>query len=189
MFFGISISTGPGRPGLRDVKSLLHNPRQIVDVRDEVIVLHDRRGHAKHVRLLKRALADHMLRHLPGNRHQRRAIEERIRNARHQVHRARPARRHHHAGPAGHARKPLRRKHAALLVPGQNRANLLRPRQRLVHRHRRPARIRKNRRHPLALQRLDQNIRPQHNRPKLALGGWRSGFLGCFGRGLRAHGS
>ncbi len=50
--------------GLRDVKRLFNDARDIVDVRNEIAVFDDRQGQAENVRLLESALADHVLRHL-----------------------------------------------------------------------------------------------------------------------------
>ena len=50
-----------GPAGLRDVKRLLHDARNVVHVRDEIAVLHDRQRHADDVGFLERAVADHGL--------------------------------------------------------------------------------------------------------------------------------
>ena len=57
--------TGPAAGG--DLECLFHHSWDFVDVGNEVAVFHHRQGHAEKVRLLKRALANHRLRHLTGD--------------------------------------------------------------------------------------------------------------------------
>ncbi len=152
-----------GPAGLRDVKGLLHDPRNVVHVGHEVVVFHHLRGHGEHIRLLERAFADHVLRHLAGDRDQRHGIEKRIRDAGHEIGRAGAARRHANAGAARGARVPFGRENAALLVARQQRADLRRARERLVHVHRRAARISENGIDAFPLQAGDEDVRAAHH--------------------------
>ena len=138
----------PGPAGLRDVKRLFDNARNVVDIGNQIAVLHHRQSHAVDVRLLKRALADHRLRHLAGDGDERDGIHVSIGDTRDQVGRTRTAGGHAHPGPPGHAPVAPRGKRPALLMPRQDRADLLRARQRLVDLHAGAARVRENRVHP-----------------------------------------
>src|SRR5207249_420842 len=57
--------------GLREVKGLLNDPRDIVDVGNEIAVFDDRQGEAENIGFLESALADHVLRHLARDGHDR----------------------------------------------------------------------------------------------------------------------
>src|SRR4030095_765601 len=64
---------GPGPAGLGKVNRFLYNPWDLVHIRDEVAVLHDRQSHPVYICFLKSSLADHRLWDLPrhsneGNR-------------------------------------------------------------------------------------------------------------------------
>lgn len=65
----MSIKTGPGRP-VREVERFLDDPRGR-RILNQVVVLGDRAGDLDHRCLLKRIGADHVPRHLAGDRHQR----------------------------------------------------------------------------------------------------------------------
>ena len=54
----MSMWTGPGPAGPRDVERLGHDARQVVGVADQVVVLGHRQGDAVDVDLLERVLAD-----------------------------------------------------------------------------------------------------------------------------------
>jgi len=66
MSFGISITTGPGRPLEGDVKRLVQHARQILDALHQIVVLGARPGDADRVALLERVVADQVRRHLAG---------------------------------------------------------------------------------------------------------------------------
>ena len=51
--FGMSMTTGPGRPVLRDVERLVQDARQIFDRADQIIVLGAMAGDADRVAFLK----------------------------------------------------------------------------------------------------------------------------------------
>ena len=85
------------------MKRLLHHARDFADVSDEIAVLHDAERHAVKISFLKRAFADHCLRHLAGEGDQRHAIHPCIGEAGHQIGCARAAGGHAHAGLAGGA--------------------------------------------------------------------------------------
>jgi len=154
----------PGTTGVGDVKRLLDDARQVRRVQDEIAVLADGERHAEDVRLLKRRLADLVLRHLPREGHERHRVHPRIGDARHEVRRARPARHHAPAGPAGASREAVRHEAAALLVPGQDRADLRGLEERVVDLHRRGARIGEDVGHALPFQRADNDVGTLHGR-------------------------
>ena len=54
----MSMWTGPGPAGPRDVERLGHDARQVVGVADQVVVLGHRQGDAVDVDLLEGVLAD-----------------------------------------------------------------------------------------------------------------------------------
>ena len=157
----------PRAPRLRDVESFLHDARNLVDVPNEVTVLHDRQRHAKEIGFLERTAPDHFLRHLTGDRHHRDRIHERIRDARDEIRRPRTRSCHANACFAGSPRIALGGEHPALLVARQNRADFFRLRERLVDRHRRPARIRKNDIHSFTLEARNQDFSAVHHLPTL----------------------
>ena len=71
----------------------------------------------------KRAFADHVLRHLAGDRHKRHRVHESVSDARHEIRRAGAGSRHAHARASGRPRVTFGGKHAALLVARQDRAD------------------------------------------------------------------
>ena len=175
---------GPSR--LRDVERLFHNPRNVIHVRDQVTVFHDRQRQAENVGLLERAFADHVLRHLARDGDDRNGIEVGVREAGDEVRRAGTAGGHAHPGPPGGPGVTFRGKRAALFVPGEDSANFLRPRQRLVQLHARAAGIGENGVHPFAFERGDQDVAPLHRRADLGPFVGRGRFR--FGRRF-AHGT
>lgn len=62
--FGMSISTGPGRPLDADVKRLADNVGQLIHPRDQIVVLGDGHRHAGNIRFLKGIRAHQTLRHV-----------------------------------------------------------------------------------------------------------------------------
>ena len=112
-------------------------------------------------RFLKRIGADDLGGHLAGDRDQRNAVELGVGDGRDQVRRAGPARGHAHARLAGAAGDALGGKPAALFVPGQDGSQLVgKPREGLVQRHARPARVGENRVDAVVDQGLNQDIGP-----------------------------
>ena len=140
MSFGMSISTGPGRPVRGEVERLHEHARDVLDLRDEVGVLDDRQEDAGRVGLLEGVRADQVRRHLARDDHERRRVEERVGDRRDEVRRARPGGRHGDADLAGRARVALRHVAGALLVAHQHVLDR-RPRrgERVVDREDRPA--------------------------------------------------
>ncbi len=163
--------------GRRNVKRLLHHTRDFANVGDEIAVLHDAQCHAVKIRFLKRAFADHRLRHLAGEHDQRHAVHPRISHAGDEVGGAGPTGTHAHAGLAGGAPVAARGKRAALFVPRQVRANLAGLRQRLMQLHTRAAGVGENAVHPLAFQRGYENFAALHRLAELAARGFAFGVL------------
>ena len=139
---------GPAAGG--DLERLLHHCRNLVDVGAEKTVFHHRQGHTVKICLLKPALADHCLRHLPCDRHQRDGVHVRIGNAGDEVGGARATGGHADACLTGGTGIALGGEDSALFVPGQDGANLARPRQRLMKLHARAARVGEDGVHALA---------------------------------------
>ena len=112
-------------------------------------------------RFLERIGADDLGADLAGDRDQRNAVELGVGDGRDQVRRAGSARGHAHARLAGAAGNALGGEPAALFVPGQDRSEPVgKPRERLVQRHARPARVGENRVDAVVDQRLNQDIGP-----------------------------
>ena len=186
----------PGPTRLRDVKGLFDDARNVVGIRHQIAVLDDRQGHSKKVRFLKGTPSDHERGHLTGDHHQRRGVQIGIGNRRHNVCRPRSGGPHAHACSSGYPGIPFRCKSTALLMAGQNGANLLRSGQGLVDRHRCPARIGENRIDPLALHAAHKDFSPRHHLSAIRRGGgvfWGSGSFGGhglnfgnFGKGKRS---
>ena len=153
---------GAGPAGLRDVKRFLDDARQIVDVGDQVAVLDDRQRHAEHVRFLERALADHALSHLAGDRHHGGRVHVGVGDAADQIGCAGAAGGHAHAGFARGAAVAARHERAALLVTAKNGADLLRAGQRLMDLHRSAAGISEDDLDALPFQAGDENVGAFH---------------------------
>ncbi len=83
-------------------------------------VFDDRQGHAEHVQLLESVGAHQRGRHLAGDHHHRRGVEEGVGDAGHQVGRARARGRDADADAAAGAGVPVRRQGGALFVPHQD---------------------------------------------------------------------
>ena len=158
---GMSISTGPGPAGAGQVKRLLDDPRDVLGVLDQVMVLGDRPGDLHHRRFLERVGADHVPRNLAGDGDQRHRVHLGVGQPGHQVERTGAGGRHHHARLAAGPGIALGREDPPLLVPRQDRPDPVAvARQRLVHRHARPAGIGEDDLDAVPHQRLDQNVRP-----------------------------
>ena len=80
---------GTGPAGGGDVERLAEDAAEVAPVGDEVVVLGHRTRDADDVRLLEGVVADHVPRHLPGDDHERHAVEVRGGEARDRVRRAR----------------------------------------------------------------------------------------------------
>ena len=142
-------------------------------------MLHHAQRHPVKISFLKRALANHRLRHLAGEGNERHAIHPRIRKAGHQICCAWPAGGHTHARLARGAPVTARGKRAALFVPWQVRANLAGLCQRLMQLHTGSAGIGENTVHPFALQRGHKNFATLHRLAEFA-----GGFGFRFGSGF-----
>src|SRR5258708_669725 len=106
-----------------DAKCLLHDPRKISDIGDEITVLHDGQGDAKDIRFLKRAFADHGLRDLASDGDERNGIHVGIGDPGDQVRRARPAGGHANARFAAGPGVTLSGKGPSLLVARKDRSD------------------------------------------------------------------
>ena len=159
---------GPAAGG--DLERLLHHGGDLVDVGDEVAVFHHRQGHPEKVGLLESSLANHRLRHLAGDGDERDRVHERVGDAGDEVGGTGAAGGHADAGLAGGAGVALSRERAALLVAGQDGADLLGPSQRLMKLHARAAGVGEDRVDALALECADEDLAAEHARADLALG-------------------
>ena len=84
---GISTSTGPGLPELRNIKGLLDDPGHILHVSDEVVVLRAGARDADDIGFLKGIVTDQHGVYLPGENDEGHRIHVSRRNARHRVRR------------------------------------------------------------------------------------------------------
>ena len=166
----------PARGG--DVKRLLHHPGEVFGIGDKVVMLGDPAADLHHRRFLKRVGANHARADLTGEHDEWDAVEFGISNRRDEVQGARTARAHANARPAGGAGVTLGGERPSLLVPRQDRANLvLVAGECLVERHACPTRIRKDHVDAVPDERLNDHVGPRHE-----------GF-GCFRRaGGSGHG-
>ena len=112
-------ATAPG-----DVERLGDDPRQVVGIADEVVVLGHRQGDAVDVDLLEGVLADERCRDVAGDRDHRDGVQQRRADPGDEVRGARPGRAHAHPDPAGHPRVPVGGVGAALLVADEDVAQL-----------------------------------------------------------------
>ena len=87
----------------RDVKRLVHDTGEIVDVLDQIVVLGARPGDADRVAFLERVAADQMGRNLPGYAYEGDRIHQGIGEARHRVGGARSRSNQQYAAFAGRA--------------------------------------------------------------------------------------
>ena len=156
----MSMWTGPGPAGTGDVERLGDDPRQVVRVADQVVVLGHRQRDAVDVDLLERVLADERGRHVAGDRDDRDGVEEGRPDARHEVGGTRTRGAHADADPAGHAGVAVRRVRAALLVADEDVAQLRVVAEDVVERQDHAARIAEEDVDALAEQRLAQDVGP-----------------------------
>ena len=155
----MSMWTGPGpaRPG--DVERLGDDPRDVVRVPDEVVVLGHRQGDAGDVDLLEGVLAEQGGRHVAGDRHDRDRVEEGGPDAGHEVRGARAGRPHADPDPAGDPGVAVGRVGAALLVADEDVAELGIVAEDVVERQDDPARVAEEDVDALAEERLAQRRR------------------------------
>ena len=152
---------GAGATAGREEESLADDARDVVHVHDEVVVLGDLAGDLDGGRLLERVGADHAPGNLSGDGHHRHGVEEGVGEAGDEVRGTRPRRRDAHPDFACALGVPLRGENLALLVPAQHvphaRLGLC---QRLVDLHGRAAGVGEHAVDALALQSLDEDVRP-----------------------------
>ena len=103
-----------------DVKRLADDVGQLIHPRDQIVVLGDGHRHAGNIRFLKGIRAHQTLRHVAGDKDDRRGIHVRRRNRRHQIGRAGAAGGDAHARLAAGARIAVRRVSCVLLMRGQH---------------------------------------------------------------------
>ena len=113
-----------GPAGSGDVERLGDDPRQLVGVADEVVVLRHRQRDAVDVDLLERVLADERARDVAGDRDDRDGVEEGGADAGDEVRGARAGRPHADADAAGDAGVAVGGVGAALLVADEDVAQL-----------------------------------------------------------------
>ena len=116
---------GAGPAGASDVVGLADHLAEIVDILDEIVVLGAGASDPHRVGFLKRVVADHVGRHLPGQADDRDAVHQRIGEPGDAVGGARPRSDQNRAHLAGGARVAFRRVDRALLVPHQDVAQLV----------------------------------------------------------------
>ena len=156
----MSMWTGPGPPGPRDVERLGDDARQVVGVADEVVVLGHRQRDAVDVDLLEGVLADQGAGHVAGDRDHRHRVEERRADPGDEVRRARAGGAHAHADPTGDAGVAVGRVGAALLVADEDVAELGVVAEDVVERQDHAAGVAEEDVDALAEERLAEDVRP-----------------------------
>ena len=150
-----------GAAGRGDVEGFLDDPRDVLRVLDEVMVLGDRPADLDHRRFLERVGADDLGGDLPGDGDDRQRVELGVGQAGDEVQGAGAGGRHHDAGPAGDAGVALGREDAALLVAGEDRPDPVPlAGERLVHRHAGAARVGEDDVDAVPREGLDQDVGP-----------------------------
>ena len=119
----MSISTGPGRPDLRDHERFADRARDVLGAGHEVVVLRDRQRDAGDVDLLERVAADQAAADLAGDADDGRGVHHRGGDAGDHVGRARPGRGDRDADAAARARVAVGHVRRPLLVAHQDVAN------------------------------------------------------------------
>ena len=150
----------PGPAGPRDVEGLGDDPRQVVGIADQVVVLRHRQGDAVDVDLLERVLADQGAGHVAGDRDHRHRVQQRGPDAGDEVGRARPRCAHADADPTGDPGIAVGGVGAALLVADQDVAQLRVVAEDVVERQDHAARIAEEDIDALAQEGLAQDVRP-----------------------------
>ena len=110
-----SWASGPG-----DMEGLGEDPRQVVGVPDEVVVLRHRQRDAVDVDLLEGVLSEEGPGHVAGDRDHRDRVEEGCADSGHEVRGARTRGAHAHADPSGHAGVAIGGVGTALLVANED---------------------------------------------------------------------
>ena len=149
-----------GPPGPGDVERLGDDPRQVVRVADQVVVLGHRQRDAVDVDLLEGVLADQRGRHVAGDGDHRHRVEERGADAGDEVGRARARRAHADADPPGDPRVAVGGVGATLLMADEHVAQLGVVAEDVVERQDHAARVAEDDVDALAQQRLAQDVRP-----------------------------
>ena len=154
----MSMWTGPGPAGPRDVERLGDDARQVVGVADQVVVLGHRQRDAVDVDLLERVLADERGRHVAGDRDHRHRIEQGRPDPGDEVRGARTGRAHAHPDAAGDAGVAVGGVGAALLVADEDVAQLRVVAEDVVQRQDHAARVAEEDVDALAEQGLAQDV-------------------------------
>ena len=150
-----------GPAGARDVERLLDDPGDVPGVLHQVMVLGDRPADLDHRRFLEGVGADDVGGDLAGDRDDRQRVHLGVGQPGDQVQGPGARRRHHDARLAAGAGVALGREDAPLLVAGQDGPDpVAEPRQRLVHRHARPARVGEDDFDAVPYQGLDEHVGP-----------------------------
>ena len=150
--FGDVHQHGTRTSTLRDMKRLLDDPWDVVDIPDQVAVLHHGERHPEEISLLEGPAPDHLLRHLAGNRHHRNRIHVGVGYTGYQIGGAGPGGRHADTSLAGDTGISLRGKTSTLLMTREDRPDLLRLRECLMDRHGATTRVGKDKIDSLSLQ-------------------------------------
>ena len=116
----MSTTTGPGRPGARDVERLVDRARDLQRVLDHEAVLDDRHRDADRVGLLEAVGAEQLGAHLAGEEHDRDRVHHRVADRRDEVRRAGAAGAERDADLAGRLRVALGGVAAAGLVADED---------------------------------------------------------------------
>ena len=148
-------ATGPG-----DVEGLRHDPRQLVGVAHQVVVLRHRQGDAVDVDLLEGVLADERGWHVARDRDHRHRIEHRGPDPRDEVRGTGAGGAHADPDRPGDPGVPVGRVGAALLVADQDVAKLRVVAQDVVQRQDHAARVAEEDVDALAKEGLAQDVRP-----------------------------
>ena len=152
----------PGTARARDVERLAHRHRDVLGAHHEVVVLRDRLRDARDVRFLETVLAQQRARHVPRDRHHRRRVQVRGRDASDQVGRARTARRQADADLARGAGVAVGHVRGALFVPHQHVVDRGELGQRVVEREHHASGVPEDRRNSLPLETLQQDLGSRH---------------------------
>ena len=118
--FVMSISTGPGPPGLGDHERFAHRARHVLGAGHEVVVLGDRQRDAGDVDFLERVAANQAAADLAGDADDGRGVHHRGGDAGDHVGRARAGGRNRDADAAARARVAVGHVRRPLLVPHED---------------------------------------------------------------------